>query len=231
MTVSAPLRFVVRRAKGAGEPHPLSVTSLILAGYTGRDRAAVLAHIAELEKAGVAPPTRVPSVFIVPPSLTTIAPEIAVASASTSGEAEFVLISTPEGRLVGIGSDHTDRAMERVDIDAAKAACPKVIGRDLWRYEDVSDHWDALEIRSWSTLAGQRRIYQEGTLAQFMDVERLIREMTAAGEPEKDGRALFGGTLPLVRGDFEYGDRFEAQLRDPVRGRVLRLLYDVRRAA
>ena len=222
------LTLNVRSARGDGS-RDVAVRSLILAGYTGRDRARVLAHLAELEKAGVAPPARVPSVFVVPVDLLTTAPEIAVSGAETSGEAEFVLLTTAGERLVTVGSDHTDRALERIDVDRSKAACPKVVSREAWRYEDVADHWDALEIRSWSTRDGARRLYQEGTLGGFMEVDRLIRELADMGQPDAEGRALFGGTLPL-RGEFEYGERFEAELRDPVLGRALSVGYAVRRA-
>jgi hypothetical protein len=222
------LALDVRAADGASQRVTAPVSALVLAGYTGRDRAGVLAHIAELERAGVAPPSRVPSVFIVPPALATTAGRIDVAGARTSGEVEFVLVSSPSGRLVGVGSDHTDRALEAIDVDRAKAACPKVIGAQVWRYEDVAPHWDRIEIRSWSTQGGKRRTYQQGTLAAFLEVSRLLAELDAAGQADAPGRVLFGGTLPLLSGGFECGERFEAELRDPVLGRAIRVGYDIR---
>jgi hypothetical protein len=166
---------------------------------------------------------------VVPVDLLTSAPEIAVTGAETSGEAECVFITSERGLLVGIGSDHTDRALERIDVDRSKAVCPKVVGRDVWRYEDLIDHWDALEIRAWSTLRGVRRLYQEGTLAGFMEFDRLTRELADMGHPDGPGRVLFGGTLPL-HGGFEYGERSEAELHDPILDRTLRVDYRVRRA-
>jgi hypothetical protein len=222
------LAFDVRAIDGASHRVTAPVSALVLAGYTGRDRASVLAHIAELERAGVAPPSRVPSVFVVPPALATTAGAIDVAGPRTSGEVEFVLVSSAEGRLVGVGSDHTDRALEAIDVDRSKAACPKVIGTEVWRYDDVAPHWDRIEIRSWSTLGGKRQPYQEGTLAAFLEVPRLLSELDAAGHADASGRVLFGGTLPLLSGGFECGERFEAELRDPVLGRAIRVAYGVR---
>jgi hypothetical protein len=225
---AAQITVDVRATSGDSQVVAVPVGSLVLAGYTGRDRAGVLAHIAELERAGVAPPSRVPSVFVVPPPLATTAGSIDVASGRTSGEVEFVLLSSPVGRLVGIGSDHTDRELETEDIDRAKAACAKVIGSAVWRYEEVAGHWDALEIRSWSTIDGRRRPYQEGTLAEFLEVDRLLSELDTLGHPDRPGRVLFGGTLPLLAGGFECGEGFEAELRDPVLGRTIGVAYAVR---
>ena len=223
--------LTLRSAGSQAGPLTVRVSGLVLAGYTGRDRASVLAHIAELEKVGVAPPARVPSVFVVPPRLALVADSIDVSDMRTSGEVEFVLISSNGGRLVGVGSDHTDRALEAIDIDRAKAACPKVIGPEVWRYDEVAPHWDRLELRSWSTLAGTRRLYQEGTLAEFLEVDRLTAELDTLGHPDGAGRVLFGGTLPLRSGGFEFGERFEAELHDPVLRRSLRVAYAVRQTA
>src|ERR1700737_1566310 len=96
-------------ADGGGTPARLAVTQVLLAGYTGRDRAAVMAHIDELAALGVAPPERIPAIFVVQPELLSPDGRIDVANDQTSGEAELYLVSTSEELLVGVGSDHTDR--------------------------------------------------------------------------------------------------------------------------
>jgi hypothetical protein len=83
------------------------VRRALLAGYTGRDRAQVMDHVRELEAIGVQRPPRVPMVFDVPPELLTTGTQL----------------------LVGVGSDHTDREQEAVDLDASKRACPKAMSR------------------------------------------------------------------------------------------------------
>jgi hypothetical protein len=57
----------------------------LLAGYTGRDRAKVMEHIHELEKLGVTPPDRIPTIFVVPPDLITTDPALPVSGPETSG--------------------------------------------------------------------------------------------------------------------------------------------------
>lgn len=43
-----------------GQSMPLSVDTLIVAGWTGRDHGAVQHHIDELAELGIAPPSQVP---------------------------------------------------------------------------------------------------------------------------------------------------------------------------
>jgi len=204
----------------------LPIDEVLLAGYTGRDRASVLEHIHELESLGVAPPPRVPMVYVVDPGLLTTDDRIVVRSSRTSGEVEFFLIPTSDGLLVGLGSDHTDREHEAIDVAASKSLCPKVISREVWRLADVADHWDDLEIGAWATVDGKRRVYQEGTLASFLRVDDLLDEVRGAGHKALERRLIFGGTL-AVSGGFAYADRFECRLRDPVLERALSLRYVV----
>jgi Protein of unknown function (DUF2848) len=217
-------------AGATGEPQHLTVEvqQILLAGYTGRDRAKVLEHIHELEALGVAPPARVPAIYVVPSHLLTTGSAVAVRGEQTSGEAEFYLLVTSEGMLVGVGSDHTDRAHETIDVTESKAMCPKPISDTVWRYEDVRSHWDKLELRSWVTAAGERRLYQEGRLGALLDVDGLLRELTAAGHADLRGHIVFGGTLPTASG-LVFGDRFEVELYDPALDRRLRCGYDVGR--
>jgi hypothetical protein len=207
-------------------PLRLPITQVLLAGYTGRDRGKVLEHIHELEQLGVAPPPRVPMVYEVLPALITSAERITVNEPQTSGEVEFYLVPTEQGLIVGLGSDHTDRKQEAVDVAYSKTLCSKVVSRTVWRYADVRDHWDRLEIRSWATEGGRRRIYQSGALDEFLRVEEVLSALERAGYTDLDGRLIFGGTFPTAEG-FVYADRFESELRDPVLGRTLHCAYDV----
>ena len=216
---------VVERGGQPYQPVTLDVREVLLAGYTGRDRAGVMAHIEELADLGVAPPERVPMVYVVGPIVTT-SPRLVVHASQTSGEVEFFLAPTPTGLLVGVGSDHTDREQEAIDVATSKRLCPKVVSRSVWRYADVEDHWDQIEIRAWVTKDGERRLYQEGTLAAFMPVADLLAELERAGYPDLAGRLVFGGTLPAL-GGFVYGERFECELRDPLLDRRLACAYDV----
>jgi len=219
------LTFSILETDGRQTSIIVPIQEILLAGYTGRDRAKVLEHIRELAVLGVAPPEQVPMVYIVPAELATMDPLIAVGGPETSGEAEFYLVPTANGLLVGIGSDHTDRKQEAVDVAASKALCPKALSPEVWRYDSVRGHWDQLEIRSWVTDQNGRRLYQQGRLDTLLAVEDILAEIARLGH-QLEGRIVFGGTLPTI-GDLTYGGRFTAELRDPVLGRSIRCAYDV----
>jgi len=223
--VSITLRLEVCERDGTSVAVAAPIEEVLLLGYTGRDRSVVLEHIHELEALGVAPPDRVPALYVVPPELVTHDARLQVRSAETSGEAEFFVVDTPAGVLVGVGSDHTDRGHERIDIAASKALCGKVIGQQVWRLADVEDHWDSLELRAWSTDAGGRRLYQSGRLEALLTVSAMVAEVEAAGFTRQRS-LIFSGTLP-TQGGLAYGRRFEVELRDPVLDRALRRGYDI----
>jgi len=124
-----------------------------------------------------------------------------------------------------VGSDHTDRHLEAIDIAASKARCGKVISRQVWRLSAVEAHWDVLELRAWTTSTDGRVLYQSGRLDAILPVPALLSEVERAGFVT-GGRLIFGGTLPTL-GGFVYGSRFEVELRDPVLRRELRCEYDV----
>ena len=206
-----------------------AITELLLAGYTGRDRAKVLAHVRELELAGVAPPDRAPSLFVLEPGLLTTGDAITVQGPETSGEVEMVLVRSSPGIRVTVGSDHTDRQIERESVARSKTVCAKVVASGAWRVEEVAGRWDTLELRSWSTFDGRRKLYREGSLADFLTVDELCKELAAMGRPPTPGQVIFGGTLALSgHGTFEYGERFETEVRDPATGRTLGCSYAVR---
>src|SRR5713226_6280537 len=200
----------------------LEIRQVLIAGYTGRDQAKVLAHIRELAELGVAPPPRVPMVYTLDPAMLTTGDLITVSCAETSGEAEFVLIGSSDGLLVGVGSDHTDRQQEAVDVQSSKERVPHPIGRQVWRYDEVKSHWDAIELRSWT----KGQLYQEGRLEAFLQVDELLAKLRQAGYGELNGRVIFGGTLPTI-GGLTYGRRFEAELHDRNLKRTVRCAYDV----
>ncbi len=220
------LSLTVREKDGSSRDVRRAVRQVLLAGYTGRDRAKVMEHIHELEPLGVKPPPRVPMIYAVSPDLLTTGDRIEVGTDQTSGEVEFYLLPGGGEWLVGVGSDHTDRAAEAVDIAHSKTLCAKPVSGEVWRYEDVKDHWDRIEIRAWMTEDGERRLYQEGRLDAFMRVEDMLAEVRQAGYANPEDALVFGGTLPTV-GGFAFGQRFETELRDPVLDRALTCAYEV----
>lgn len=191
-------------------------------GYTGRDRAVVDRHIKELEAHGVPAPSKVPTCFPILTSLLRVAPaEIDVYGSETSGEVEPVLIIR-EGRpqYLGLGSDHTDRNIERISVPHAKQLCPKVLSAELWEFSDMVERWDRIAIRSYS----DGELYQEATLADLLPPAELIDIIPHA---PRGMAVLLCGTVPL-KTPLKFGTRFGGELLDRDAGRSLRFEYRVR---
>jgi hypothetical protein len=204
---------------------PGPVDTLVIAGWTGRSAEAVEAHIRELEAIGVARPRSVPLFYRVAATNLTSAPRVQVIGRDSSGEVEFVLVSTHAGLWVGVGSDHTDRELEKHSVAASKQVCAKPVGSEFWRYEDVADHWDELELRSYAQVGDERRLYQHGRVSTIRTPTDLIERYCGA-KTLPAGTAMYCGTLP-VHGAVEFADRYELELVDPRRGRTLRHVYEV----
>jgi hypothetical protein len=202
------------------------ISTLIIAGWTGRDPAAVEKHIHELEELGVPRPKHTPIFYRVGASLLTVAEEVQVAGGDSSGEVEFVLFSLADGLWVGVGSDHTDRKVETVGVTLAKQLCPKPVGPAVWRYADVRPHWDQLILRSYAYKGERKRLYQEGAVTAMRHPDDLLRLYTGASVTLPEGCAMFCGTL-AVRGVIEPAEVFATELEDPVLGRKLTHAYRV----
>lgn len=203
----------------------LDIERLIIAGWTGRDLDAVQHHIDELKAIGVKPPATVPTFYPLAAQLLTTDDVLEVPRGDSSGETEFVLLQGPDALYIGIGSDHTDRKVEAYDVTVSKQMCAKPIGREVWRFDEVADHWDALEMRCWRVRDGQRALYQEGKVTRLLDPRDLIERLT--GEAQlPPGTAMFCGTQAVI-GELGHGDAFEVELHDPVRNRTLRHAYRV----
>jgi len=198
--------------------------AIAIVGFSGRDTAAVQAHVDELACHGVVAPPETPALFLVSADRLTQRTEVQVASADTSGEAEIVLLVVDGEVLVALGSDHTDRQLERHDITSSKQACPKIITSECWRLKDVEDHWDRLIVRSWAGSGKPLSPYQEGLASSLLspaDIFAFVRTKIRLLE----GLAVFCGTFPLLGQSFAFGPWFAADLTDPVTDRTLRLEY------
>jgi hypothetical protein len=187
------------------------IDELVIAGWTGRDEAALRKHIRELEEIGVKPPKTTPIFYRVAASLLTTEGEIQVSGPDTSGEVEFVLLAKPDGLWVTVGSDHTDRKAETIGVSLSKQLCAKPVSSDAWRYDEVKAHWEKLILRSWS----DGELYQEGSVTAMRSPEDLLGRY-----PLKPGWAMFCGTL-VAKGGIRAGKVFRMELEDPVRKRKL----------
>lgn len=195
----------------------VKVDNLVIAGWTGRDEAALRKHIQELEEIGVKPPKTTPIFYRVAADLLTQATKIQVSGPDTSGEVEFVLVHKPDGMWVHVGSDHTDRKAETVGVSLSKQLCHKPISADGWRYDEVKPHWERLILRAWS----DGELYQEGPVTAMRSPEDLLSRY-----PLKPGMAMFCGTL-AAKGGIRPAKVFRMELEDPVRQRSLRHEYRI----
>ena len=205
--------------------HEVEVHDVVLAGYTGRDQAAVQRHVAELAAHGVQAPARVPAYFRVSPDRVVASDRIIVLGHETSGEAEFVLMFDGGDLLVGVASDHTDRALERLDVAKSKQLCHKVVGQQVWRYEDIRSHWDHIVLRAYADR--QTKPYQEDLVTSLMDPEDILAGVQARTEGSLEGMLVFSGTLALVA-DIEYASHFAVELIDERHGHALRCAYQIK---
>ena len=193
------------------------VDELVIAGWTGRDEAALRNHIRELEELGVKPPKSTPIFYRVAADLLTTGNEIQVSGPDTSGEVEFVLLAKRDGLWVTVGSDHTDRKAETIGVSLSKQLCAKPIAKDAWRYDDVKDHWERLLLRSWA----DGELYQEGPVTAMRSPEDLLSRY-----PLKAGWVMFCGTL-AAKGGIRPAKVFRMELEDPVRSRKLAHEYRI----
>jgi hypothetical protein len=202
-----------------------AVRQLVVGGWTGRNTAAVEAHIKELEALGVRRPKTVPVFYRVAASLLTADDSIEVMGNHSSGEVEFVLYALEDGMWIGVGSDHTDRKAETIGVTLSKQMCAKPVGPRLWRYDEVAAHFERLMLRSFIGVGNARRLYQEGPVTTMRAPEELIR-LYSGGGSLKAGTAMFCGTL-AVHGGIVPADRFDMELVDPVLGRKLTHSYRI----
>ena len=190
---------------------------LIIAGWTGRDQAALQKHIKELEEIGVKPPKSTPIFYRVSANLFCHSEEIQVSGPDTSGEVEFVLLNIQNEMRVALGSDHTDRKAETIGVSLSKQLCAKVVSRESWRYDEVKPHWERLVLRSWA----DGGLYQEGPVTAMRSPEDLMGRY-----PLKAGYAMFCGTL-AAKGGIRPAARFSMELEDPVLKRKLKHEYRI----
>jgi hypothetical protein len=206
-------------------PVTLPIQQAVIAGWTGRDPVARDKHIAELGQIGIARPATTPIYYRVAAARLTTADRIEVSGAESSGEVEFVLIAA-QGRIyVTVGSDHTDRKVERYGVTVSKQMCDKPIAPELWDYAELADHWDQIVLRAHATIDGTRVLYQEGRLEGVLPVAELIAK-GFGGTELPEGVAMFGGTMP-AKGGVRPAPRFEIEIEDPVLKRSIRHGYDV----
>ena len=208
--------------KDGAETGVVRIDNLVVAGWTGRNQEAMEEHMRELEEIGIARPKTTPIFYRVAAAMLTTEDEIQVSGGGSSGEVETIMFSLEDGLWVGLGSDHTDRKAETINISLSKQMCHKPIASTVWRFDDVADHWDDLILRSWAIEGGERQLYQEGPVTTMRHPDDLAARYGGLAPHT----AMFCGTL-AAEGGIRPADEFDMELEDPVLGRTIRHRYKV----
>lgn len=214
-----------RIAKPGADLIGFNCETLVIAGWAGRDTAAIEHHIEELAELGVPRPSTTPVYYRVSAETLTQAGKLVVLGPDSSGEVEPIIVAMADGLWIGLGSDHTDRKAEAVGIALSKQLCGKPVGKQLWSYAEVEGHWDELTLRSWAIIDGTRTLYQESSVSSLRTPRDLMRRYANSGTLPP-GTLMFCGT-PGAIGGIRPGTRFEMELSDPVLKRSLTHAYDV----
>ena len=211
---------------GSGERVAIEPRELVIAGFTATDPESVRRHIEELIELGVAVPDVTPSFYRVSPELLTLEQRIVVDGDRTSGEVEPALLCADEDEwYLTVGSDHTDRELERTDIEQSKAACAKVLAREVVPYDHAAREWDAISLRAWAGEALSP--YQDGLAGSLMTVPTILEQLKERCPVALDGLVLFLGTIPLATPGFVYSDRYALEMALPNGGPTISLSYEV----
>ncbi len=198
---------------GGRRTRSFQVNRMYNLGSATREPDTARAHHDEVAKAGIQIALHVPAPRIYPIARHELVTggEVFAHSNGTSGEVEIVLLQA--NRLyVGVGSDHTDRLLERQSIVWSKQVCPNVLAPVVWPFDEVREHWDACLLRS----RVDGLLYQEVSVAAFLhpdDVLEILSERVAA-LPERDF-LVFCGTVVSVDKALGFGETWEFEIEDP----------------
>lgn len=210
-----------------GELKEIEIKKAFCIGYSGRDKEKTYEHIRELAEIGIPEPKEVPNVYPVSVNNVVQSETMEVVGKETSGEAEIVIIfgETEQDVYITVGSDHTDRELETVDINKSKQVCAKPFAKKAWRLDDVINHWDELILSSEIRLEGEWISYQKDRLTAILPFEEIIQYIEKIEGPRTNS-IYFSGTVPLLKG-FLYGDAFKMTFEDPERNDVITAKYEI----
>jgi hypothetical protein len=199
-------------------------------GFSGRDQEEVANHIKQLEPMGIAPPKKTPLLMEVAPYLLCTTNTIKVQGNFTSGEVEFVIIPEKDSDdfFIGVGSDHGDLEVEKVDVAMAKQMAPKILGSKLWRFSEIKNHWDEIVMRSWvkDKTNQNRYLYQQDKVEAMMHPNEIIKYYKQWVGNNLDDIVIYSGTISAL-GELVYPNYFACELYDPILDRTIGLSYNI----
>lgn len=203
----------------------LELKKLLVVGFAGKDIEKTMEHIKELEAEGIPCPKSVPVLYECTKRILTNDATIEVIADKTSGEVEYLILVHEGKYYIGIGSDHTDRALEAVSIHKSKQVCLKPFAQEFWVYDEIKDHFDDIKLISTQVIDGKEIEYQAGKTSDLLPLARIISELEK--EVSVEDSLIFTGTVPLKDG-FKFGDTFSCKLVDEKLKREIALTYDIK---
>lgn len=201
----------------------VELSQLVIAGWAGRDAAAIEHHIQELAALGVPRPSRVPLYYRVAANQLTQEETVQVVGPHSSGEAEAFVFAHGGQLYVSVASDHTDRQLEAHSVALSKQVCAKPVARVAWRLDEVLAHWDQLQLQSSIIENGKEVAYQQGELSSLRSATDLIVGHAGDGGLP-DGTGMTCGTVAVIGGIRPAGE-FRMALVDPVLNRRIEHRY------
>jgi hypothetical protein len=211
-----------------GTTETITVTTLLNAGYAGRDQAEVQSHIDELAELGIPAPQTIPAMYPISPYLAQQTDRVAVQHGRTSGEAEWALIvlgDTANDVLLTVACDHTDRDLEVHSVAWSKNAAPDVLGRKAWRLSDVADRIDEITLTAW---VDGDTVIQQGSLADLLAPSYWLDVLDERGLLRR-GTVLISGTISMIPGVDQFADSWRVELKDPATGNTIDCSYRAER--
>jgi len=221
--------FTVQQADGNRE----LVLDLVRAynlGFTIRDEEKMRRHLEECHRVGVPIPVVTRPPLVMPISTWAVLTDdvITVQRDRTSGEVEIATVVDADGVIyVGVGSDHTDRALECIDIPWSKQVAPNVIAPTLWRWDEVSDHWDDVLMESWVVDGGVRMKYQEANVSEFWTPVEMLQGVRDSVVDSGGAIAFLSGTVVSIEETLRFAEEWTIRLIDPVLDRIIEHTYRV----
>jgi len=207
------LKLIVESKEGE-KGLEFEVLKLVNAGRSGRDAKAVKKHMEELRKSGINVGQEFPIFWPKTSDRVTTRNSFEVLpQTKSSGEVEFALLVDKGTIYVGVGSDHTDRGIQKTDLVAAKEIYYNVLAPKVWIYKEVKEYWDEIVMRSWVKEDGKKQLYQEGKLVEILKPEKILEEVKLRVGNNLDGLVIFSGTFPTLSGKLSYSSYFEVELR------------------
>ena len=202
---------------------------MVNAGYVGKNQEEARRHIEELAAKGIPGPKSIPVLYPVICNALILDSEIEVYENETCGEVEYVLCIVTEDEIyVGLGSDHTDRHLEKTDIPRSKQICPNLMSRTVWPLKEVENHWDDLLMSANVVNQGEETLYQQGRLGLLLNPAELMSFVKSKIPGPLENIIIFSGTMGMLNGEFIFGEKFSPQLIDEKLNRRLEFSYNIK---